>query len=469
MTDTTLTAKFLMELDESAFKASLHEAIADAVADAAEDLDVLGDSAEEVLENVEKIPEVIGETVDLTTQKIAAMIKVLQDGGIDELIESMATVDRSQSLASASANASANIGYDGQSKDVDTTIVNIEEKDRQTHTSKETNTQSREDAQKDKELQEQARKEQMEENKKMLSAMQSIQHVAQQGFNMGSGLLKGMFGFIEDIHQRMKVSSPLLQTIESLFQTAMTLFFMPLGNKLGELLIPAMMELVEDVVAIWDLFEGKTLGEMFDIAIDKGSEILSDYFSNIAAALKDQGGILGGIARVIETIANVADHLPDILDDILGAIGWTMDHLKEIASLLVSLYTLQYTLGITQMMVTTLSNMEVAGTTVGTVGAVGLISSVIAAIAAGAGTETLLSNWGMAEGGYVPPKEGGSVRILAEAGEGEYVIPESKMGEMGATYNITNNFYGYTTEELESKVNSVIGDQITNARLRSGF
>lgn len=469
MTDTTLTAKFLMELDESAFEASIHEAIADAVADAAEDLDVLGDSAEEVLENVEKIPEVIGETVDLTTQKIATMMKVLQDGGIKELIESMETVDRTQSLASASTNASSNIGYDGKSKGVNTGIVSIEEKDRQAHTSKETNAQSREDAQKDKELQEQARKEQMEENKKMLSAMQSIQHVAQQGFNMGSGLLKGMFGFIEDIHQRMKASSPLLQTIESLFQTAMTLFFMPLGNKLGELLIPAMMELVEDVVAIWDLFEGKTLGEMFDIAIDKGSEILSEYFNNIAAALKDQGGILGGIARVIETIANVADHLPDILDDILGAIEWTMDHLKEIASLLVALYTLQYTLGITQMMVTTLSNMEVAGTTVGTVGAVGLISSVIAAIAAGAGTETLLSNWGMAEGGYVPPKEGGSVRILAEAGEGEYVIPESKMGEMGATYNITNNFYGYTTEELESKVNSVIGDQITNARLRSGF
>lgn len=467
MTDTTLTAKFLMELDESAFEASIHEAIADAVADAAEDLDVLGDSAEEVLENVEKIPEVIGETVDLTTQKIAALIKVLQDGGIDDLIESMEAVDRTQSLASA--GSSSDIGYQGKPRNVNTDIVDIEEKDRQAHTSKETNAQSREDAQKDKELQEQARKEQMEENKKMLSAMQSIQHVAQQGFNMGSGLLKGMFGFVEDIHQRMKASSPLLQTIESLFQTAMTLFFMPLGNKLGELLIPAMMELVEDVVAIWELFEGKTLGEMFDIAIDKGSEILSDYFSNIAAALKDQGGILGGMARVIETIANVADHLPDILDDILWAIEWTMDHLKEIASLLVSLYTLQYTLGITQMMVTTLSNMEVAGTTVGTVGAVGLISSVIAAIAAGAGTETLLSNWGMAEGGYVPPKEGGSVRILAEAGEGEYVIPESKMGEMGATYNITNNFYGYTTEELESKVNSVIGDQITNARLRSGF
>ena len=61
------------------------------------------------------------------------------------------------------------------------------------------------------------------------------------------------------------------------------------------------------------------------------------------------------------------------------------------------------------------------------------------------------------------------MRILAEAGEGEYVVPESKMSEMGATYNITNNFYGYTTEELESKVNSVISDQITSARLRSGF
>ena len=469
MTDTTLTAKFLMELDESAFEASLHEAIADAVADTAKDLDVLGNSSEEVLKNVSQIPEVIGETVDLTTQKIAVMMELIRNGNIDDLLKSMEQLDRSQSLASTSASSSSDTGYLGETKKVDTTIVDIDENDRKARTSKDTNAQSREDAQKDKELQEQARKEQMEENKKMLSAMQSIQHVAQQGFSMGSGLLKGMFGFIEDIHQRMKASSPLLQTIESLFQTAMTLFFMPLGNKLGELLIPAMMELVEDVVAIWDLFEGKTLGEMFDIAIDKGAEILSEYFSNIAKALKDQGGILGSIATVIETVANVADHLPEILDDILVAIEWTMDHLKEIASLLISLYTLQYTLGVTQMLVTVASNTEILGNSVGTIAAGGLIASFIAAIGAGMGTEALLSKWGMAEGGYVPPREGGSMRILAEAGEGEYVIPESKVSEMGATYNITNNFYGYTTEELESKVNSVISDQITNARLRSGF
>jgi TP901 family phage tail tape measure protein len=35
---------------------------------------------------------------------------------------------------------------------------------------------------------------------------------------------------------------------------------------------------------------------------------------------------------------------------------------------------------------------------------------------------------GMAEGGYVPPRDGGSIRVLGEGGEGEYVVPQSKVG-----------------------------------------
>jgi hypothetical protein len=41
----------------------------------------------------------------------------------------------------------------------------------------------------------------------------------------------------------------------------------------------------------------------------------------------------------------------------------------------------------------------------------------------------------MATGGYVPARQGGTLARLAEAGEGEFVVPESKMG--GVTINVT--------------------------------
>jgi phage-related protein len=43
----------------------------------------------------------------------------------------------------------------------------------------------------------------------------------------------------------------------------------------------------------------------------------------------------------------------------------------------------------------------------------------------------------MATGGYVPPRPGGTIARLAEAGEGEFVVPASKMG--GVTVNLTIN------------------------------
>ena len=65
---------------------------------------------------------------------------------------------------------------------------------------------------------------------------------------IGTSLKKG-FGIVEDIYGRLKSASPLLQAIESMFNLAMQLFFMPLGNKLAEVLIPSVLRLVDDVVS----------------------------------------------------------------------------------------------------------------------------------------------------------------------------------------------------------------------------
>lgn len=53
------------------------------------------------------------------------------------------------------------------------------------------------------------------------------------------------------------------------------------------------------------------------------------------------------------------------------------------------------------------------------------------AYALGEGAAKLASGRGLASGGYVPARPGGTAYILGEGGEGEHVIPDSKMGKRG--------------------------------------
>lgn len=63
---------------------------------------------------------------------------------------------------------------------------------------------------------------------------------------------------------------------------------------------------------------------------------------------------------------------------------------------------------------------------------------------------------GMATGGYVPARYGGTLALLAEGGEGEYVVPESRIGGSGTlhvTHNITVQLDGKTiTREVRDEL-----------------
>ena len=80
--------------------------------------------------------------------------------------------------------------------------------------------------------------------KATVQAMNKISSAEDSISNEGISILKKTVGLIEDIHQRLVSASPLLRTIESLFNLAMQLFFMPLGNLLAETMIPAVIDLV---------------------------------------------------------------------------------------------------------------------------------------------------------------------------------------------------------------------------------
>lgn len=272
-----------------------------------------------------------------------------------------------------------------------------------------------------------------------------------------TSLTKG-FGIVEDIYARLKAASPLLQTIESLFNLAMTLFFMPLGNKLGEVLIPATVELLDNVVKMWDAFEGKTLGEMFSIAISQGVKLFGAYFNDIGGLLKEQGGLLGGIGNLIQTIGSFIEGPGvTILNSILNVTNFIVGHIREFISLWIAMKTAEIAMEATGWLGDIGAKVPIAAAAAAVLG-----SATIAGVGSYVGTSLM-----MADGGYVPAKPGGSLRVLGEGGKGEYVIPEDRMGKMGG--NVTINVYGYTDSELKTIIRDTVNEQVSQSRIRGSF
>lgn len=301
--------------------------------------------------------------------------------------------------------------------------------------------------------------------KQKLQLIQVASSAVSQTENTLKSFAKSSLGLIEDIYNRLKASSPLLQTIESLFQLAMTLFFMPLGNKLAEVLLPAVLELLDSVVNMWDSFEGKSLGEIFTYAFKTGISLLGEFFEEIGGLLEDEGGLLGSVGHMLTTIGNfLQTNGYEVLEKIFDVASWMVEHISTIIGLIVTFMGLHYTLMLAQMAVTATST-----TVAGWLGA-GTVVAGAASVAAGAAVTGILDgNFAMAEGGYVPATEGGQLHLLGEGGEGEYVVPESKLGSMGGTVNNYYNITGVTSDELQRMIRDTVNESVSNSMRRGSF
>lgn len=288
--------------------------------------------------------------------------------------------------------------------------------------------------------------------------------------DVGVGFIKKTFGLVEMVYNQLKKSSPLLQAIEQLFNLAWMLFFMPLGNKLGEMLIPAVIQLVDDVMDIWDAFEGKTLDEMLSIAIEKGVNMLGDFIEYIGKTLSSQKGFVGSIASMLIFIGDfLRENGEKVLNSIASLASFILTHLKEIIALIVAFKAMSYTMSMMQIVATYASESFLNKISGGTLG-LGMMlgTSLVVGGVAGVGSYGIMQYAGMkANGGYIPSTPGGQLVTVGEGGEGEYIIPESKMGSVGDRYTINN--YCYTESELKRVINDVLSDNVSAARLRSGF
>lgn len=300
-----------------------------------------------------------------------------------------------------------------------------------------------------------------EEAKKQTKWLQVGQEVTAAGIKGLTGITQGSFQFLEMIYNQLKSASPLLQTIESLFNLAVQLFFMPLGNKLAEVMIPAVIELVDNVVEMWDAMEGMSISQIIETMMTTGVQYFGQFFQDIGAKLSEQGGLVGAIGELLSSLGDfIMYDAAGMLQTIISVVTFVVDHLKEIISLIAAFYAMQYAMQIASMYVNA-TGQTVAGKWLG--------AGVIAAgVVTGALAYYSLDKLGLAEGGYVPATDGGQVHILGEGGEGEYVIPESKMNTFGGT---TNYYYfnGYTDEDVLRIIRDEVSSQISQSRIRGSF
>jgi hypothetical protein len=302
------------------------------------------------------------------------------------------------------------------------------------------------------------------------------------------GFIQMGFGIVEDIYKQMKKSSPLLDTIENLFNMAMQLFFMPLGNKLAEVMLPAIINMMDAVVDIWDKFDNKSLGEMFSIAIVEGVNLIASYMMDLGGLLKDQGDIVGSIGSMITSIGNfLSKYGDDIVRVVEKVMGFLMENIGTFIVLAGEFFitSLAIQAGILAYLMAQLDWK----------GALSKIAAGAAFTAVAAGGAYLIADtvgdsiMGYADGGYIPATPGGQIIRVAEGGEGEYVVPESKIGmipynptlagnvsnssisNVGGSSNITNyfNFNGLTNDELKHIIRDEVNDMVSQSKYRGGF
>jgi len=103
-------------------------------------------------------------------------------------------------------------------------------------------------------------------------------------------------------------------------------------------------------------------------------------------------------------------------------------------------------------------------------GLAGAVGDVVSSAFSGVGD--LVPDWvpGFASGGYVPATPGGRIIRVAEGGEGEYIIPQSRIGRMsgssGNTINLTINAPGGDPRVIANAIMPALEELQQNGRLR---
>lgn len=316
-----------------------------------------------------------------------------------------------------------------------------------------------------------------EGTQRTVGAMNAISSAESKVATEGLQMVKKGLGFLEEIHGRLVSASPLLRTIESLFNLAVQLFFMPLGNKLAEVMIPAVIELVDQVTEMWAAFEGKSLGQILEIMIEKGAQVFGNYFNNLASQLSGQGTLLGSIASLLSAIGNFIQDgtLINLVSFGVKALSFMLEHIKEIIATLVAFKVASLANQIATMFV-----IATSGSLAGKFGAGAAVAAAVAGTttSAIAGTGAGLTAYNMMNGesfGDAALHAGATTFTYGGYDIGKAVRSKITSGASGTggskQTNVHNtfNFNGLTDTQLEKKVRNITNEQYNNHRLQSNY
>lgn len=212
-------------------------------------------------------------------------------------------------------------------------------------------------------------------------------------FTMLSSNALGFIGILLQLGDKLGIIQPILQLVEGVFGM--------IGGAAMETLAPAIQRLAD--VLFSDEMKGnwKALGLLIGTFVGSLLDMIGDLLSDpeFLKVMKIFGRILGNVFTTLTLI-----------------LGWFFDILGDMSPKEIGL--LFYALGIgLAFMVGLLSG--------------GIIGVILGAIYAGIAAIALSPLLFLAEGGYVPAHTGGTLAVLGEGGEGEFVIPESKLENVG--------------------------------------
>ena len=290
---------------------------------------------------------------------------------------------------------------------------------------------------------------------KTVSAIRAVGSVAKVGFDIAQKTFNGILGIIKDIHNRVKQSSAFLATVENLFNLAMTLLLMPLGNAIADVILPKTIDLVDGVLGLWDEFEKYTgkgdLKSIVGIVMNEGIKLIGEYLNDIGNIFIDTGdNLLGSIGHLFNWLGTWLEN-----GKLVGVLNTLFDIFKVFAENLNIWIPLIIGYQIAQI-----------GATIGAAaGPIWAMAGAAAGFGTGFSAGALILN--SADGGEIPHTSGGQLVRVAEH-ENEVIVPKSKIQNMGGnTYYYTVN--GYTTEEVKQLIRDYISSEISNSQYRSGL
>lgn len=286
-----------------------------------------------------------------------------------------------------------------------------------------------------------------------------------------------VLGAVLAIVARMFKASPILQAIGDLFDLAMNLFFLPLGNALGEAFLPLVTSLVEFMIRwnqIFTDFSLESLGELVLAGFSFLLERLNVYWNMITSAFfaipsAVINAFIGGASDFFRSVG--LDGVADVLDSFLGIYNSIVDFVKNIPDKIK-----EFVMDLPNKIGTFINDLP------------GKIGSIITTFFGAAGT-FLTSFWpglantlgealgGIGKGigdtfsssgtlGFLNPDNwhfgatGGIVTsaqpwIVGEAGP-EAIIPLDEAGLFGSTYYITITGDVYGVSDLENRIEKAI-------------